>query len=156
MMWGIIPVLLAAMFLANTASPNVAVNTCSFNDVAYVISGGFTTKTYNMPYAIEAWVGNAVTNVPEVYYTYYWDSNSKVLTVIFFGAGPDSGYVTYTVYFTTQVACPTEPPRGNEVRLRAYVAKVVDRIEPVSTKPQSIKSEERILPAYRAEVRPVG
>lgn len=156
MMWGVIPVLLAAVFFANVAPPNVAVNTCSFNDVAYVISAGFTTKTYNMPYAIEAWVGNAVTNVPDVYYTYYWDGNNKVLTVIFYDAGPDSGYVTYAVYFTTQGACPTEPPRGNEVRLRAYAAKVVDKIEPVSTKPQSIKSEERILPARKAEVKPVG
>lgn len=145
--------LLALAVIAHVALPNASVNTCSFNDVVYVISGQYTWKNYYMPYAIDAWIEDAVTNVPEVYYTYYWGNNSKVLTAIFFDAGPESGYVTYKVYFTTQGACPTEPPKGKEMVLKAYRAKVVEKVEPVSTKPQSITSTERILPAYKAQMK---
>lgn len=148
-----IHILLALAAVAQMTSPSVAVNTCSFNDVIYVVSGQTTWKSYHLPSAIDAWVGDAVTNVPEVYYSYYWDSNSKILIAAFTDLGPESGYVTYRVYFTTQGACPTEPPKGKEVMLKVYKAKVVEKVEPVSTKPQSIKAVEKIVPVYKAQMK---
>ncbi|AET31574.1 hypothetical protein [Pyrobaculum ferrireducens] len=148
-----IHLLITLAAVAQMMSPSVAVNTCSFNDVVYVVSGQYTWKSYHLPSATDVWMGDAVTNVPEVYYTYYWDSNSKTLTAIFFDLGPESGYVTYKVYFTTQGACPTEPPKGTEIVLKAYRPKVVDKVEPVSTKPRSITAVERILPAYKAQMK---
>lgn len=142
--------LLLIFVLASHLAPLQMTATCNVNDVAFVAPGKYTVKTYYMPYALDAWIDNVVTNVPEVYYTYYWDSQTTTLNVIFYDAGPESGYVTYTVYFKSKGACPTEPPKSVERLLVAYIAKKVDSINPVSTKPQSVISSERILPAYRA------
>ncbi|MGB9706405.1 MAG: hypothetical protein ACPL3C_13210 [Pyrobaculum sp.] len=146
-----IHLLLALAAVAQMAPPSVAVNTCNFNDVVYVISGQATWKSYYLPSATDGWMGDATTNVPEVYYTYYLDSSSKTLTAIFFNLGPESGYVTYKLHIKTRGTCPTEPPKGKEVVLKVYKAKVVDDVKPVSTKPQSITAVERILPLYKAQ-----
>ncbi|MEM1598431.1 MAG: hypothetical protein QXP31_05120 [Pyrobaculum sp.] len=142
--------LLILILATHLAPPQMTTATCSFNDVAFVAPGKYTVKTYYMSYALDAWIDNVVTNVPEVYYTYYWDSQTKTLNVIFYDAGPESGYVTYTVFFKSEGACPTEPPKSLERLLVAYTAKKVDSINPVSTKPPSVTSSERILPAYKA------
>ncbi len=132
-----------------------AVNICSLNDVAFAASGQISFKTYYMPYALEAWVDNVVTNVPEVYYTYYWYPDINTLLVAFYNAGPESGYVTYTVYFKTAGFCPTEPPKTDTVILKLYKAKVVNSSDfnPTSTKPASIKSTEVTLPLYKARLK---
>ncbi len=132
-----------------------AVDTCSLNDVVFVAAGKVSYKTYYMPYALEAWVDNVVTNVPEVYYTYYFDPKAKMLTALFYDAGPESGYVTYTVYFKTAGSCPMEPPKTETAILRLYKAKVVNSSDfrPVSTRPASIETTEAILPLYKARVK---
>ena len=132
-----------------------AVNTCSLNDVVFVVSGQISFKTYYMPHALEAWVDNVVTNVPEMYYTYYWYSDTKTLLAAFYNAGSENGYVTYTVYFKTAGSCPMEPPKTDTVMTKLHKAKVVNSSDfnPVSNKPTSIKSVEVTLPLYRSRTR---
>jgi hypothetical protein len=92
-----------------------AVNTCSLNDVVFVVSGQISFKTYYMPYALEAWVDNVVTNVPEMYYTYYWYSGTKTLLAAFYNAGPENGYVTYTVTSRPPAHVPWNRPRPTQL-----------------------------------------